>query len=68
MKKMTYHKFMTGFWLAATVISAIVAMWMIAAEGWQQGSMYLIFPVLAGMAYGARKFVVKRVEGMDQKP
>lgn len=53
---------MTNFWLAMAVGSLLIAIYVIFQNGWQEGSMYLIFPVLAGMMYGIRKFMLKRLD------
>lgn len=55
---------MTAFWLLLAVLGLLVAMYFMWKDGWRQGSVYLIFPLLAGMMYGFRKFMLRR---MDQQ-
>ncbi|MGA1373344.1 MAG: hypothetical protein ACO3YQ_00895 [Flavobacteriales bacterium] len=50
------------FWLVAIAVSAGLAAYAIATEGWEsQGEMVLI-PVLAGLWYGFRRTFRKRME------
>lgn len=58
---------MTAFWLILAILSSIVALYMIATAGWAEGSMFLIFPLLAGMMYGFRKFMAGRMEKFEDK-
>jgi hypothetical protein len=58
---------MTAFWLILAILSLLVALYMIATSGWEVGSVYLIFPVLAGMMYGFRKFMLGRMDKHNQQ-
>lgn len=53
---------MTAFWLILAILSLLVAVYMISVSGWMEGSVYLIFPLLAGMMYGVRKFMLSRMD------
>ncbi len=56
---------MTTFWLILAILSLFVALYMIATAGWAEGAMYLVFPLLAGMMYGFRKFMLKRMDRLN---
>lgn len=57
---------MTTFWLVLAVLSLLVALYFMVKDGWRQGSVYLIFPMLAGMMYGFRKFMLKRMDRQNR--
>lgn len=45
------------FWLAMTGVALVMALYMIGERGWASGSIFLIFPLLAGAMYGLRRAV-----------
>lgn len=57
---------MTAFWLVLAILGLIVAGYFILKDGWRAGSVYLIFPLLAGMMYGFRKFMLARMNRHNQ--
>ncbi len=59
--------FMEKFWLALAVVSLIVVIYIfITSRGiTRENVQYLVFPLLAGVMYGFRKFFRKRMEKMD---
>lgn len=59
--------FMEKFWLALAIISLIVVIYIfITSKGITRENLsYLVFPLLAAMMYGFRKFFRKRMEKMD---
>lgn len=52
---------MTAFWLIATIAGLVIAIYFMAVEGIKQGSMYLVFPLISGMMYGFRTFMIRRL-------
>jgi len=53
---------MTTLWLVIAVIGLLIAGYFMMKDDWREGSVYLIFPLLAGMMYGLRKFMLGRME------
>ena len=53
---------MTTVWLVIAVMGLLIAGYFMVKDGWREGSVYLIFPLLAGMMYGLRKFMMGRME------
>jgi hypothetical protein len=51
-----------------TIAGLIVAIYFMSAEGFKQGSMYLVFPVISGMMYGFRKFMTNKMEKQENEP
>lgn len=58
---------MTNFWLALAVGSLLVAIYVVVRDGWNEGSMYFIFPALSGMMYGVRKFMLSRLDRHNRR-
>lgn len=58
---------MEKFWLALAIVSLIVVIYIfITSNGINRENIqYLVFPLLAGVMYGFRKFFRKRMEKMD---
>jgi hypothetical protein len=50
------------FWLFAIAVSAGLAAYAIATEGWESQGEMLLIPVLAGLWYGFRRTFRKRME------
>lgn len=58
----SFNKAMELFWLVLAIVSAGLAAYLIATQGWEEGSLYLIFPAIAGFAFGVRRMMRKRME------
>lgn len=53
---------MTTFWLILAILGLLVAIYFMVKDGIERGSVYLVFPLLAGMMYGFRKFMLARMD------
>ena len=60
MKKM--NRVMEFFWLAVAVLSLVGAIYYILELGWEEGWVYLLFPLTAGMMFAYRRMMRSRVE------
>lgn len=56
---------MEVFWLSIAIVALIMALYMIARSGWEEGGYYLIFPLLAGGMFVLRRKVGRKEEGRD---
>lgn len=56
--------FMEKFWLVLAIASFVVVMYIFINDGGlnRQNAQYLVFPLLAGLMYGFRTYVRKRLE------
>ena len=56
--------FMEKFWLALAIASLVVVVYIFMSDGGftRQNAQYLVFPLLAGLMYGFRTYVRKRME------
>jgi hypothetical protein len=61
------NRFMEHFWLAVAIGTAIAALWMIGVEGFERGSQWLWFPVIAISMFVFRKITRKKLEAMDDR-
>lgn len=59
--------FMEKFWLALAIVSLVIVIYIFMTSGGinTDNAQYLVFPALAGLMYGFRKFFRKRLEKMD---
>ena len=55
---------MEKFWLVLAIASFVVVMYIFINDGGlnRQNAQYLVFPLLAGLMYGFRTYVRKRLE------
>ena len=58
---------MEHFWLAVAIGTAIVAVWTIATQGWQEGRRWLWFPGIALAMFFFRRITRKRLEAMEDR-
>lgn len=58
---------MTNFWLVLALVSLVLAIYVVVRDGWHGGSMYFVFPLLAGMMYGVRKFMLSRMDRHNRR-
>lgn len=56
--------FMEKFWLALAIASFVVVVYIFISDGGftRENAQYLVFPLLAGLMYGFRTYVRKRME------
>jgi hypothetical protein len=55
---------MEHFWLAVAIGTGLVAIWMIAADGFEAGRQWLWFPLIALAMFFFRRFTRKRLSAM----
>lgn len=60
------HRFMELFWLVVSLLSAVMALYMLVRAGLREGGIYLLFPFLAGAMYGVRRWVRKKMEKQEE--
>lgn len=66
-------RFMEFFWLALAILTALGAVYILATQGWAEGSTWLLFPAVCLAMWGYRRFLRKRVaqwaerEGQEQE-
>lgn len=60
-------RFMEHFWLAVAIGTAIAAIWVIIADGLEQGRQWLIFPAVALGMFWFRRFTRKKLEAMEDR-
>jgi len=56
--------FMEKFWLTLAIASFVVVVYIFIGDGGltRENAQYLVFPLLAGLMYGFRTYVRKRME------
>ncbi|MBK6343252.1 MAG: hypothetical protein IPF41_11855 [Flavobacteriales bacterium] len=59
-------RFMEHFWLAVAIGTFIAAVWVMVAEGVEQGRQWLIYPVIALAMFFFRRFTRKRLEAIER--
>jgi ABC-type polysaccharide/polyol phosphate export permease len=60
-------RFMEHFWLAVAIGTGIVAIWMVATEGFKNGSQWLFFPAVALGMFMFRRFTRRKLEAMEDR-
>lgn len=60
-------RFMEVFWLVLAVLGAIWALYAIGANGWQQGRIWILFPVICTGMWGWRRFMRGRIAEWAQR-
>jgi hypothetical protein len=59
------NRFMEHFWLAVAIGTALAAIWVIAADGFEQGRQWLFFPAIALSMFLFRRLTRRKLERMD---
>ncbi|MBK9146449.1 MAG: hypothetical protein IPM12_01365 [Flavobacteriales bacterium] len=59
-------RFMEHFWLAVAIGTFLAAVWVMIAEGGEQGRQWLIYPVIALAMFFFRRFTRKRLEAIER--
>lgn len=57
-----FNKYLERLWLIIAIASAVFAAYQVTTLGWDEGSSFLIIPVIAGAWYGARRYMRIRME------
>lgn len=60
-------RFMEHFWLAVAIGTGLVAIWMIAEDGFTAGRQWLWFPLIALAMFFFRRFTRKRLTAMVER-
>jgi hypothetical protein len=58
----TYNKVMLYFWLAASIVTAIIVTYNGFQEGFDRWAMYYLFSALSLLMYFVRKWMMKRMQ------
>lgn len=60
-------RFMEHFWLAVAIGTLVAAVWVIVADGFEQGKQWLMFPAVALGMFVFRRFTRKKLEAMAER-
>ena len=55
---------MVKVWLVVAILSVGFAAWIIYQKGFKEGAWALMLPVIAGVWYTIRRFMLRRLEAM----
>lgn len=54
-------------WLVLAVVTAVMAIWKIANDGFQQGKLWLFFPAITLAMFFFRRFMRRKLEAMEER-